>query len=117
MLKVGDEEVTLQKSDVMRVSSEQDDTFYFVNSIDHVAQHSLQEITYEDILELCPVQGNIESSMIIVNSFKIKIATIQMTYNTLQFKGNMAEDLNQQLMWFLQLYGTFKYNGVSDNAV
>ncbi|KAA3461230.1 protein kinase 2B, chloroplastic-like [Gossypium australe] len=57
-LKIGDEEVNLQIRDVMRVSSEQDDTCYSIDSIDHAVQHSLQKITYEDMLELCLVQGD-----------------------------------------------------------
>ncbi|KAA3466084.1 hypothetical protein EPI10_001202 [Gossypium australe] len=43
------------------------------------------------------------------------MCTIQMIQNTLQFKGNMMEDLNQHLKQFFQLYDTLKYNGVTND--
>ncbi|KAA3455756.1 protein kinase 2B, chloroplastic-like [Gossypium australe] len=41
VLRVGDEEVNLQAHDVVRVSSEQDDTHYSAHVSNHAAQHSL----------------------------------------------------------------------------
>ncbi|KAA3487318.1 Integrase-like protein [Gossypium australe] len=40
-----------------------------------------------------------------------------MIQDTLQFRGNMMEDPNQHLKWFLQLPDTFKYNEVSNDAI
>ncbi|XP_016669935.1 uncharacterized protein [Gossypium hirsutum] len=57
VLRVGDEEVTLQARDV-RFSNERDNTHYSVNVSNHTAQHALQEITLEDVLELYLVQGD-----------------------------------------------------------
>ncbi|KAA3484812.1 Integrase-like protein [Gossypium australe] len=63
------------------------------------------------------VRGSIEWSTINTNNFEIKMTTIQMIQNTLQFKRIMVEDPNKHLKWFLQLCDTFKYNGPSDDAV
>lgn len=63
------------------------------------------------------VRGSIERSVINTSNFEINTTTIQMIQNTLQFRGNMMEDLNQHLKWFLQLCDTFKYNGVTDDAI
>ncbi|XP_017604891.1 uncharacterized protein LOC108451749 [Gossypium arboreum] len=57
VLRVGDEEVTLQARDV-RFSSEWDNNHYSVDVSNHTAQHALQEITLEDVLELYLVQGD-----------------------------------------------------------
>lgn len=51
------------------------------------------------------------------NYFEIKLTIIQMIHNILQFKGNMTEDLNQHLKWFLLLYDTFKFNGIIDDTI
>ncbi|KAA3473195.1 Aspartic peptidase [Gossypium australe] len=56
VLRVGDEEVTLQARDAMRVSSKRYDTCYSINVSNHAAQHSLQEITYEYVLKSYPFQ-------------------------------------------------------------
>ncbi|KAA3461616.1 oligopeptide transporter 4-like [Gossypium australe] len=40
-----------------------------------------------------------------------------MIQNNLQFKGAMTEDPNQNLKQFLQLCDTFKFNGVSNDAI
>ncbi|KAA3466631.1 protein kinase 2B, chloroplastic-like [Gossypium australe] len=55
VLRVGDEEVTLQAHDVVRVSSKRDNTRYSIDFINHVVQHSLQEISHEDVLQTCPI--------------------------------------------------------------
>ncbi|KAA3474729.1 protein kinase 2B, chloroplastic-like [Gossypium australe] len=58
LLKVGDEDVTLQACDFMRVPSERDDTSFSVNVSYHGAQCSLQEITHENVLEPYLVQSD-----------------------------------------------------------
>ncbi|KAK5838672.1 hypothetical protein PVK06_007407 [Gossypium arboreum] len=53
VLRVGDEEIIFKIYDAMRFSREQDDSCYFIDSIDHATQDSLQEIIHKDTLELC----------------------------------------------------------------
>ncbi|KAA3473932.1 oligopeptide transporter 4-like [Gossypium australe] len=60
------------------------------------------------------VQGTIRRPAITANNFEIKPAMIQ---NNLQFRGTMTGDPNQHLKWFLQLCDTFKYNGVTNDAI
>ncbi|KAK5786136.1 hypothetical protein PVK06_040765 [Gossypium arboreum] len=57
VLRVGDEEIIFKIYDAMRFSKEQDDSCYFIDSIDHTTQDSLQEIIHKDTLELCLAQG------------------------------------------------------------
>ncbi|KAA3453279.1 Transposon Ty3-I Gag-Pol polyprotein [Gossypium australe] len=52
-LRIGDEEIIFQIYDAMRYSKEQDDSCYFVDTTDHIVQHSLQEIIHDDTTELC----------------------------------------------------------------
>lgn len=63
------------------------------------------------------VQGSITKPTIMINNFEIKPTMIQMIHNNLQFRDTMTEDPNQHLKWFLQLCDTFKYNGVTDDAI
>ncbi|KAA3483506.1 reverse transcriptase [Gossypium australe] len=51
VLRVGDEEVTLQVHEFVKVSNEQNDTHFSDNVSNHATQHSLQEITHEYVLE------------------------------------------------------------------
>ncbi|KAK8292544.1 hypothetical protein V6Z12_D06G129000 [Gossypium hirsutum] len=63
------------------------------------------------------VRASIERQSINTNNFEIKMATIQNFQNKLQFRGNIMQDLNQNLKRFLQLCDTFKYNGVTDDVI
>ncbi|XP_052478429.1 uncharacterized protein LOC128033971 [Gossypium raimondii] len=63
------------------------------------------------------VQEAIARSTVTANNFEIKPAMIQMIQNNLQFRCTMTEDSNQYLKQFLQLYDTFKYNGVTDDTI
>ncbi|XP_073304614.1 uncharacterized protein [Primulina huaijiensis] len=51
------------------------------------------------------------------NQFEIKPAIIQMIQNTVQFGGNALNDPNTHIADFLEICDTFKFNGVSDDAV
>ncbi|XP_073277634.1 uncharacterized protein [Primulina huaijiensis] len=51
------------------------------------------------------------------NQFEIKPAIIQMIQNTVQFGGNTLDDPNTHIADFLEICDTFKFNGVSDDAV
>ncbi|XP_075499747.1 uncharacterized protein LOC142538274 [Primulina tabacum] len=51
------------------------------------------------------------------NQFEIKPAIIQMIQNTVQFGGNALDDPNTHIADFLEICDTFKFNGVSDDAV
>ncbi|KAK5842248.1 hypothetical protein PVK06_004584 [Gossypium arboreum] len=57
VLRVGDEEIVFKIYDAMRFSREQDDSCYFIDSINHAAQDSFQEIIRKDTLELYHVEG------------------------------------------------------------
>ncbi|XP_075477888.1 uncharacterized protein LOC142518914 [Primulina tabacum] len=51
------------------------------------------------------------------NQFEIKPAIIQMIQNTVQFGGSALDDPNSHIADFLEICDTFKFNGVSDDAV
>ncbi|KAG8490544.1 hypothetical protein CXB51_013684 [Gossypium anomalum] len=57
VLKVGDEEIIFKIYDAMRFSREQDDSCYFIDSINHATQDSFQEIILKDTKELYLAQG------------------------------------------------------------
>ncbi|KAK5802669.1 hypothetical protein PVK06_030282 [Gossypium arboreum] len=56
VLRVGDKEIIFKIYDAMRFSREQDDSCYFIDSIDYATQDSFQEIIHKDKLELCLAQ-------------------------------------------------------------
>ena len=50
------------------------------------------------------------------NNFEIKPAIIQMVQNN-QFGGSPNDDVNAHIDSFLEICDTFKYNGVTDDAI
>ncbi|KAK5819402.1 hypothetical protein PVK06_024401 [Gossypium arboreum] len=52
VLRVGDEEIIFKIYDAMRFSREQDDSCYFIDSIDHTTQDSFQEIIQKEMTKL-----------------------------------------------------------------
>ncbi|KAK5772407.1 hypothetical protein PVK06_048695 [Gossypium arboreum] len=56
VLRVGDEEMIFKIYDAMRFFREQDDSCYFIDSIDHITQDSFQEIVQEEMTKQCPAQ-------------------------------------------------------------
>ncbi|KAK5841697.1 hypothetical protein PVK06_004019 [Gossypium arboreum] len=56
VLRVGDEEMIFEIYNAIRFSREQDDSCYFIDSIDHITQDSFQEIVQEEMTEPYPAQ-------------------------------------------------------------
>ncbi|KAK5784909.1 hypothetical protein PVK06_039450 [Gossypium arboreum] len=56
VLRVGDEEIIFKIYDAMKFSREQNDSCYFIDSIDHNTQDSFQEIVQKDTTKLYPAQ-------------------------------------------------------------
>ena len=61
-------------------------------------------------------QTSFVRSVINATNFEIKISLIQMVQQS-QFRGNAMEDPNNHLTNFMDLCGTIKINGVSDDAI
>ena len=77
-------------------------------------QRALRDYATPRINEL---QSSITRPAIAANSFEIKPGTIQMVQNSVQFGGMANDDPNEHLMSFIEICETFKFNGVSDDAV
>lgn len=63
------------------------------------------------------IQSSITRPAITTNNFEIKLGTIQIIQNSVQFGGLPNDDPNEHLVSFLEICDTFKYNGVSDDVV
>lgn len=61
--------------------------------------------------------SSIRRPAIQANNFEIKPAIIQMIQHSVQFSGLPNDDLNTHIDNFLEIYDTFKQNGVSDDAI
>ncbi|RVW68547.1 hypothetical protein CK203_063695 [Vitis vinifera] len=51
------------------------------------------------------------------NNFEIKLAIIQMIQSSIQFGGLANDDPNLHIANFLEIFYTFKHNGVTDDAI
>ena len=60
--------------------------------------------------------GSIVAPTIANNNFEIKPSVIQMVQNN-QFGGLLGEDPYAHILTFLNVYATFKINGVTDDAI
>ena len=63
------------------------------------------------------IQSSIVRPAIAANTFEIKPGTIQMVQNSVQFGGSPTEDPNMHIRNFIEICDTFKFNGVSEDAV
>ena len=63
------------------------------------------------------IQSRIVRPAIVDNTFEIKPGTIQMVQNLVQFGGALTVDPNMHIQDFIEICDTFKFNGVSEDAV
>ena len=63
------------------------------------------------------IQSSILHPAIQANTFEIKPGTIQMVQNSVSFGGAATEDPNMHIRNFVEICSTFKYNGVTDEAI
>ncbi|XP_063949932.1 uncharacterized protein LOC135152768 [Daucus carota subsp. sativus] len=63
------------------------------------------------------IQSSIVMPAIQANTFEIKPSTIQMIQNSVQFGGSPTEDPNMHIRDFIEICDTFKFNGVTEDAI
>lgn len=73
-----------------------------------------REYSMPNINEL---QSSIVRPAIAANTFEIKMGTIQMVQNSVQFGGAATDDPNEHLLSFIEICDTFRYNGVTEDAI
>jgi len=87
-----------------------------VNMGDHIVQAdpALMDFSRPKIDD---IQSSILHPAIQANTFEIKPGTIQMVQNSVSFGGAATEDPNMHIRNFVEICSTFKYNGVTDEAI
>lgn len=63
------------------------------------------------------LQSSIVRPVIAANTFEIKSGTIQKVQNSVQFGGASTDDPNEHLLSFIEICNTFRYNGVTEDAI
>ena len=63
------------------------------------------------------IQTSIIRPAIATNNFELKPAIIQMVQTSVQFGGLLSDDLSAHLVNFLEIYDTFKFSGLSPDAI
>ena len=63
------------------------------------------------------IQSSIIRLAISANTFEIKSSIIQMIQNSVQFGGSPTEDPNMHIRDFIEICDTFKFNGVTEDAI
>ena len=63
------------------------------------------------------IQSSIVRPAIAANTFEIKPGIIQWVQNLIQFGGSSTKDPNMHIRDFIEICDTFKFNGVSEDAI
>ena len=82
-----------------------------------MADQEQKALRYYAMPSVNEATSSIRRLAIHANNFEIEPAIIQMIQQTVQFEGLSQEDPNLHIANFLEIYDTFKHNGVTDDAI
>ena len=91
-----------------------------------IQQHTMDETLKENlnkslrdyaVPQVDVIQTSIVRPAIRANNFELKPAIIQMVQTSVQFGGFLLDDPNDHIVNFLEICDTFKFNGVSIDAI
>ncbi|KAL0286476.1 UNVERIFIED_CONTAM: hypothetical protein Sradi_7146500 [Sesamum radiatum] len=107
---------TCERGDTTKNSDTEDHLPIIQTTMDHVGavERPMMEYSVPTAYEII---SSIALPTVQANTFEIKSSIIQIIWSIVQFSGLPEDDPNKHLSNFLKICDTFKFNGVSDDAV